>query len=82
MAHFACIDENNVVTNVIVVANFDCLDENGNESEEVGAAYCNRLLGGKWIQTSYNNNIRGIYAGIGFTYDEDKDIFFAPESTQ
>jgi len=80
MAHFAEIDENNVVLRVIVVSNDDCKDENGNESEAVGAAFCNRLLGGVWKQTSYNANFRGVYAGIGYTYNAEFDVFVPPAS--
>lgn len=79
MAHFAELDSNNVVLRVIVVGNDDCKDAAGNESEAVGAAFCTRLLGGRWIQTSYNHNIRKQYAGIGFTYDADADVFVAPQ---
>lgn len=79
MAHFAELDTNNVVLRVIVVSNDDCKDAEGNESEIVGAGFCQRLLGGRWIQTSYNNNIRKQYAGIGFTYDADADEFVAPQ---
>lgn len=79
MAHFAQLDENNVVTQVIVVHNNDCLDANGNESEAVGAAFCQSLLGGNWKQTSYNGNIRKNYAGIGYTYNETRDAFVAPQ---
>ena len=76
MAHFAELDENNVVIQVIVVDNNDCLDENGQESEAKGIEFCQNLLGGnKWIQTSYNHTFRGIYAGIGYHYDEVNDIF-------
>lgn len=75
MAHFAKIDNNNKVVQVIVVSNDDCLDENGNESEEVGVAFCNKLIKGRWIQTSYNGNIRKRYAGIGMTYNEEYDVF-------
>lgn len=80
MAHFAQLDENNVVINVIVVHNNDCLDENGNESEQVGINFCKSLLGAntRWIQTSYNENIRYRYAGIGYTYDSELDIFKHP----
>jgi hypothetical protein len=78
MAHFACLDENNLVTNVIVVSNFDCIDESGSESEEVGALFCAKLLGGRWVQTSYNHNFRGKFAGIGFLYDENLDVFIPP----
>ncbi len=69
MAHFAQLDENNVVLQVIVVHNNDCLDENGNESEAVGVAFCQSLLDGNWKQTSYNGNMRKNYAGIGYTWD-------------
>lgn len=75
MAHFAELDETNTVKRVIVVSNDDCLDENGIESEEVGAAFCAKLLGGRWIQTSYNNNMRQRFAGVGCKYDPDKDVF-------
>ena len=79
MAHFAQLDENNVVTQVIVVHNNDCLDANGNESETIGVAFCQSLLGGTWKQTSYNGNIRKNYAGIGYTYHADIDAFVAPK---
>ena len=70
MAHFAQIDDSNIVTQVIVVAD---------EFESFGGEWCNSLLGGTWVQTSYNNNIRKQYAGIGFTYDEEADVFIAPQ---
>ena len=75
MAHFARIDENNVVLEVMIVNNEEILDENGNESEEIGRTKLNEKYGGRWIQTSYNNNIRYQYAGIGKVYDEELDIF-------
>ena len=78
MAHFAQL-ENNIVTKVIVVANQDILDENGQESEQKGIAFCSNLLGGTWIQTSYNAKIRKNYAGVGYTYDEGRDAFIAPK---
>lgn len=78
MAHFAELDENNVVLRVIVVANKDTADENGVEQESIGVAFCQSLLGGRWIQTSYNNNIRKKYAGIGDTYNAELDAFIAP----
>ena len=78
MAHFAQI-ENNLVTQVIVVDNNDILDAQGNESETVGTQFCTDLLGGTWVQTSYNGNMRKNYAGIGFTYDTTKDAFIAPQ---
>jgi hypothetical protein len=78
MAHFAQL-ENNIVTKVIVVSNQDILDENGQESEQKGIDFCSNLLGGTWIQTSYNGNIRKNYAGVGYTYDEGRDAFIAPK---
>jgi hypothetical protein len=79
MAHFAELNENNVVTQVIVVHNNELIDENGNESEQKGIDFCVNLFGGTWIQTSYNNNIRSKYAGVGDTYDPINDWFFAPQ---
>lgn len=80
MAHFAQLDENNVVLQVIVVHNNDCLDENGNESEAVGLAFCQSLfLDTNWKQTSYNAKIRKNYAGIGYTYDAERDAFIPPQ---
>ena len=78
MAHFAQLDDNSMVTQVIVVANNELLD-NGVESEAKGIVFCQSLLGGNWKQTSYNNNIRKQYAGIGFTYDANADVFVAPQ---
>lgn len=79
MAHFAELDSNNVVLRVIVVANKDTADANGNEVESIGVAFCQKLLGGNWKQTSYNGNFRKNYAGMGFTYREDIDAFVAPQ---
>jgi hypothetical protein len=78
MAHFAQL-ENNIVTNVIVVANETIIDENGNESEQKGKDFCSNLLGGTWIQTSYNSNFRKNFAGVGCTYDETLDAFISPK---
>lgn len=80
MAHFAELDADNKVLRVIVVGNPDCLDENGSESEAVGIAFCQSLFGpdSRWVQTSYNGNIRGQYAGIGDTYDVAQDLFISP----
>jgi hypothetical protein len=78
MAHFAELNENNVVKRVIVVNNNELLD-NGIESEVKGIAFCQSLLGGTWIQTSYNGNIRYNYAGIGYVYDSTRDAFIAPK---
>jgi len=81
MAHFAGLDENNVVTQVIVVSNDDIKDVNGNEVEEIGVAFCKKLLGAdtNWKQTSYNNTFRVRYAGIGYSYNEELDAFVAPK---
>ena len=78
MSHFAKI-ENGVVTQVIVVGNADTANAEGVELEHIGAAFCERLLGGDWKQTSYNGNIRKNYAGIGYTFDEVRDAFIAPQ---
>jgi hypothetical protein len=79
MAHFAKLDENNVVTQVIVVANKDTADANGVEKEYIGAAFCERVFGGVWKQTSYNGKFRKRYAGIGFIYNFDLDAFIPPK---
>lgn len=79
MAHFAELDANNVVLRVIVVGNADTSDANGVEKEHIGAAFCERLLGGTWKKTSYNGNIRRRYAGIGFVYNETLDAFIPPK---
>lgn len=79
MAHFAELDENNVVKRVIVVGNADTSDANGVEKEYIGAAFCERILGGTWKQTSYNSNFRKRYAGIGYTYNAELDAFIVPK---
>jgi hypothetical protein len=79
MAHFAELDSNNVVKQVIVVSNADTSTAQGDEKESIGIAFCERLLGGTWVKTSYNGNIRKNYAGIGYTYDKDRDAFIAPK---
>ena len=80
MAHFAQLDDNNIVTQVIVVANEELLT-NGVEEEIKGILFCKSLFGGdtKWVQTSYNGTIRKNYAGIGYTYDQANDYFYAPQ---
>ena len=80
MAHFCQLDENSIVTQVIVVSNDDCADENGNEVEEIGIAFCKKLLGEdtNWKQTSYNNSIRVRYAGIGYSFSEELNAFIPP----
>jgi hypothetical protein len=78
MAHFAEIDENNIVIRVIVIHNNELLDENDNELEQKGVDFCVAHYGGTWIQTSYNNNFRGMFAGAGYTYDPVNDVFVPP----
>ena len=80
MAHFAKLDENNVVTQVIVVDNKDVTDPHtGQEDEILGIAFCKKLLGGNWKQTSYNNSMRVRYAGIGYSYNAALDAFVPPQ---
>jgi hypothetical protein len=79
MAHFAELDSNNVVLRVIVVGNKDTADASGVEKEHIGAAFCERLFGGNWKQTSYNGNKRKNYAGIGYTFDATRDAFIPPK---
>ena len=82
MAHFAQLNDDNIVTQVIVVSNNECKDTEGNESEAVGVAFCESLLGGRWTQTSYNaatNGFRKQYPGVNFSYDQIADVFIAPK---
>jgi len=79
MAHFAEIDSNNVVLRVIVVDNKDTSTPDGTEVESIGVAFCQRLFGGNWKQTSYNGNKRKNYAGIGDTYNAGLDAFVPPK---
>jgi hypothetical protein len=78
MAHFAELDNNNIVTRVIVVNNKDILDSNGQESEAIGKEFCLQFGSGPWVQTSYNGRFRGVFAGIGAIYDPIQDKFIAP----
>jgi hypothetical protein len=83
MAHFAEIDSNNKVIRVVVACNQD-ITNNGGELSEQAAKHFETViplssLGIKWIQTSYNNNFRNKYAGIGDTYDFIKDKFISPQ---
>lgn len=78
MAHFAKMN-GNLVEQVIVVSNDDVDNLPFPESEPVGQAFIASIgLVGDWLETSYNNNFRGTYAGIGYTYDAVLDIFVAP----
>jgi len=72
MAHFAQIDKNNFVTQVLTI-------DNSQESRGQDFLANDLQLGGKWIQTSYNAKIRGNYAGVGFSYLETEDIFMPPK---
>tara|TARA_B100001939_G_C16522334_1_gene438438 strand:- start:23 stop:403 length:381 start_codon:yes stop_codon:yes gene_type:complete len=79
MAHFAEINEENIVTQVIVVHNNELL-VGEEESEEKGIDFCESLYGHRnWVQTSYNNNIRYNYAGVGYTWDPDNNAFYEPQ---
>ena len=78
MAHFAKV-ENGIVTQVVVIANADTASADGTEKEYIGAAFCERLFGGDWKQTSYNGRTRKNYAGIGYTYDENRNAFIPPQ---
>jgi hypothetical protein len=89
MAYFAELDDNNIVLRVISVSNDVLLDEQGNEVEQKGIDFCKSLLGGNWIQTSYNTfgnqhrtgktPFRKNYAGVGFVYDAQRDAFIQPK---
>ena len=78
MAHFVEIDDNNIVLRVIVISNDDTSTLEGVEDESIGAAFCENLFGGTWIQTSYNNKFRKRYAGIGYAYNKQYDAFIPP----
>ena len=80
MAHFAQLDENNKVIQVIVIADGDCQNKPYPLSEQFGQEYIASLgLEGTWKQTSYNNNFRNTYAGIGAVYIPSADIFTTPQ---
>ena len=82
MAHFALINDNTVST-VIVVSNEDCGGGDFPASEPVGQNFIASIgLDGEWLQTSYNNNFRGVYAGIGYTYDAELDEFVPPPAPE
>ena len=79
MAHFAELNSANEVLRVTVVENKDTADVNGVEKEYIGQAHLEKVLGGTWKQTSYNGNMRGNYAGKGYTYFADHDLFMSPK---
>ena len=79
MAHFAQVDEYNIVRNVIVINNSDCAGGDYPDSEPIGQAFIASIgIDGDWLQTSYNGNFRGTYAGQGMTYDPVRDEFVSP----
>jgi hypothetical protein len=79
MAHFAQLDQNNIVVQVIVVNNNELM-VNNDESEEKGILFCQSLFPNtRWMQTSYNASFRKNYAGIGYSYDSVKDAFIPPQ---
>ena len=79
MAHFAEIDEYQIVRNVIVIDNSNCGGGDFPDSEPIGQAFIASIgIDGDWLQTSYNNNFRGTYAGQGMTYDPTLDEFVSP----
>tara|TARA_R100001530_G_C4305063_1_gene151506 strand:+ start:965 stop:1327 length:363 start_codon:yes stop_codon:yes gene_type:complete len=80
MAHFATLDELNIVTNVEVINNDIIIDGDGVEQEELGIDFLTSLYGaGNYKQTSYNNNIRKNHASKGYTYDATRDAFYAQQ---
>jgi hypothetical protein len=81
MAYFAQLDNDGTVLQVIKVSNDDAPDPATEHSEPLGQAFIAEVLGlpGEWRQTSYNNNFRKQYCGLGFKYDADGDVFIAPQ---
>ena len=80
MAHFAKLDTNNKVLEVIVVDNEILLDDSGIENEELGRIFCGKLdMRYNWRQTSYNASFRKHYAGPGYSFDEELDAFIPPK---
>jgi len=81
MAYFAKLGTGNIVEQVISINNSVITDSNGVEQEKLGVDFINKLYNTRdvWKQTSYNNNIRKNFAGIGFQYDQQRDAFIAPK---
>jgi len=80
VAHFAEVDEYNIVRNVIVINNSDCGGGEFPDSEPIGQDFIASIgIAGDWLQTSYNGNFRGQYAGQGMTYDPALDEFVSPQ---
>ena len=84
MAYFAKLGTGNIVEQVISINNSVITDANGVEQEQLGNDFINKLYNTRdvWKQTSYNNNIRKNYAGIGYQYDQTRDAFIAPKPYQ
>jgi hypothetical protein len=82
MAYFAKLGTGNIVEQVISINNAVITDANGVEQEQLGNDFINKLYNTRdvWKQTSYNNNIRKNYAGVGYTYDQTRDAFIPPKS--
>jgi len=81
MAYFAKLGTGNIVEQVISINNAVITDSNGVEQEQLGVDFINKLYNTRdvWKQTSYNNNIRKNYAGVGYTYDQTRDAFIPPK---
>jgi hypothetical protein len=82
MAHFAQLDEKDIIIQVVVIANNDMIDDQGKEIEALGVAVCESVVGpGPWVQTSYHGNFRRRYAGLvlGTTYSVEHDAFILPQ---
>ena len=81
MAYFAKLGTGNIVEQVISINNAVITDANGVEQEQLGIDFINKLYNTRdvWKQTSYNNNIRKNFAGIGYQYDQTRDAFIAPK---
>ena len=81
MAYFAKLGIGNIVEQVISINNAVITDANGVEQEKLGVDFINKLYNTRdvWKQTSYNNNIRKNYAGIGYQYDQTRDAFIPPK---
>jgi len=79
MAHFAQVDEYQIVRNVIVIDNSDCDGGDFPDSEPIGQSFIASIgIAGEWLQTSYHGSFRGTYAGQGMTYDPVLDQFVSP----
>jgi len=81
MAYFAKLGKGNIIENIISINNAVITDANGIEQEQLGNDFINKLYNTRdvWKQTSYNNNIRKNYAGVGYQYDQTRDAFIAPK---